>query len=314
MIHTARQLKDMIRNLSRKNQVQAHILIRNYMMERFLERVALSPYRNSFILKGGMLVAAMVGIDDSRATMDMDATIKGYPVSVETIENIISEIISVKIDDGVKFKIKSISEIMDDAEYSGVRVGMETVFDGVITPLKVDISTGDAITPREIQYEFKLMFEDRNISILAYPLETVLAEKLETVIARTTTNSRMRDFYDIYVLSQRQAGNIESKVLTDALTATANKRNTTELMKEAAAVLPEIASSEAMQKLWRNYQKKFDYASDISWQVVMDSLQNLCVKADLIVEKSSVLDCLHTMETDKQESRTKNKTRDDFER
>lgn len=303
----------MIRNLSRKNQVQAHILIRNYMMERFLERVALSPYRNSFILKGGMLVAAMVGID-SRATMDMDATIKGYPVSVETIENIISEIISVKIDDGVKFKIKSISEIMDDAEYSGVRVGMETVFDGVITPLKVDISTGDAITPREIQYEFKLMFEDRNISILAYPLETVLAEKLETVIARTTTNSRMRDFYDIYVLSQRQAGNIESKVLTDALTATANKRNTTELMKEAAAVLPEIASSEAMQKLWRNYQKKFDYASDISWQVVMDSLQNLCVKADLIVEKSSVLDCLHTMETDKQESRTKNKTRDDFER
>lgn len=313
MIHTARQLKDMIRNLSRKNQVQAHILIRNYMMERFLERVALSPYRNSFILKGGMLVAAMVGID-SRATMDMDATVKGYPVSVETIENIISEIISVKIDDDVEFKIKSISEIMDDAEYSGVRVSMETVFDGIITPLKVDISTGDAITPREIQYEFKLMFEDRKISIWAYPLETVLAEKLETVIARTTTNSRMRDFYDIYVLSQRQGGNIESKVLANALAATAKKRNTTELMKEAAAVLSEVASSEAMQKLWQNYQKKFDYASDISWQSVMDSVRNLCVKAELTVEKPSVLDRLHTLETDKQENRTQSKTRDDFER
>ena len=148
MIHTARQLKDLIRNLSRDNRVEAHILMRNYMMERFLERVALSSYRDSFILKGGMLVAAMVGIN-SRATMDMDATVKGYPISVEAVKNIVREIVSVNIEDGVDFRIKSITEIMDDAEYHGIRASMETIFDGVITPLKVDISTGDAITPKE---------------------------------------------------------------------------------------------------------------------------------------------------------------------
>lgn len=313
MIHTARQLKDMIRNLSRNNSVEAHILMRNYMMERFLERVALSLYRDSFILKGGMLVAAMVGID-SRATMDMDATVKGYPISVEAIEKIIGEIVDVKIDDGVDFRIKSISEIMDDAEYNGIRASMETVFDGVITPLKIDISTGDAITPREIQYEFKLMFEDRNISVWAYPLETVMAEKLETVIVRTTTNSRMRDFYDIHILLQIHGSSIDSKILADALAATAKKRGSMELLKEASAVLSAVASSKSMEKLWRNYQKKFSYASEISWQEVLNSVRTLCAKAELTVENPYVNDKLRVLDLGSKESRTPRKIRDDFER
>ena len=196
MIKTARQLKDLIRNLSRKKSADAQLLMRNYMMERFLERISLSEYRDKFILKGGMLVAAMVGLD-ARSTMDLDATVKGANVNVEDIENLISAIVSVPLDDGVKFQLKSISEIMDEAEYPGIRVNMTTTFDGVVTPLKIDISTGDAITPREIRYSFKLMLEDRSIDIWAYNLETVLAEKLETIITRTTTNTRMRDFYDI---------------------------------------------------------------------------------------------------------------------
>ena len=181
MIKTARQLKDLIRNLSREKSADAQILMRNYMMERFLERISLSEYRDKFILKGGMLVAAMVGLD-ARSTMDLDATIKGANVNVEDIENLISSIVTVPIDDGVKFQLKSISEIMDEAEYPGIRVSMSTTFDGVVTPLKIDISTGDAITPREVRYSFKLMLEDRSIDIWAYNLETVLAENLVSII------------------------------------------------------------------------------------------------------------------------------------
>lgn len=155
MIKTARQLKDLIRNLSKKNAADAQILMRNYMMERFLERISLSSYRDKFILKGGMLVAAMVGLD-ARSTMDLDATVKGANVSVEDVENMMAEIIAVPIDDGVTFQVKSISEIMDEAEYPGIRVTMTTLFDGVRTPLKIDISTGDAITPKEVRYSFKI--------------------------------------------------------------------------------------------------------------------------------------------------------------
>lgn len=155
MIKTSRQLKDLINNLARKNAADAQLLMRNYMMERFLERVSLSQFRENFILKGGMLVAAMVGLD-TRSTMDIDATVRGAAVDVDHISDMISEIISVPVKDGVFFSLKSVSEIMDEAEYPGVRVSMETMFDGVRTPFKIDISTGDAITPREVLYRFHL--------------------------------------------------------------------------------------------------------------------------------------------------------------
>ena len=181
MIKTAWQLKDRIRNLAKNKSADAQVLMRNYMMERFLERISVSEYRDKFILKGGMLVAAMIGLE-SRATMDIDGTIKGINVSVDAVEKMIATIVSVSMEDGVEFQVKRISEIMDEAEYPGIRVSMETRFDGVRTPLKIDISTGDAITPREVRYRFKLMLEERSIDIWAYNLETVLAEKLETVV------------------------------------------------------------------------------------------------------------------------------------
>ena len=258
MIKTARQLKDLIRNLSREKSADAQILMRNYMMERFLERISLSEYRDKFILKGGMLVAAMVGLD-ARSTMDLDATIKGANVNVEDIENLISSIVTVPIDDGVKFQLKSISEIMDEAEYPGIRVSMSTTFDGVVTPLKIDISTGDAITPREVRYSFKLMLEDRSIDIWAYNLETVLAEKLETIITRTTTNTRMRDFYDIYILEQLHGTTLNPKILHDALLATAHKRGSEKYLNQAEEVFDEVENDSVMQKLWEAYRKKFSY-------------------------------------------------------
>ncbi len=270
MIKTARQLKDLIRNLSREKSADAQILMRNYMMERFLECISLSDYRDKFILKGGMLVAAMVGLD-ARSTMDLDATIKGANVNVEDIETLISAIVTVPIDDGVEFQLKSISEIMDEAEYPGIRVSMATIFDGVVTPLKIDISTGDAITPREVRYSFKLMLEDRSIDILAYNLETVLAEKLETIITRATTNTRMRDFYDIYILEQLHGITLTPEILHDALQATAHKRGSEQKLPQAGEVFDEVEDSPVMQKLWEAYRKKFSYASDLECNYGCDS-------------------------------------------
>ena len=274
MIKTARQLKDLIRNLSKDKSADAQILMRNYMMERFLERISLSEYRDKFILKGGMLVAAMVGLD-ARSTMDIDATVKGATVGIEDVENMIASIISVPVDDGVGFRVKRISEIMDEAEYPGIRVSMETEFDGVITPLKIDISTGDAITPREVRYSFKLMLEDRSIEILAYNLETVLAEKLETVVSRATTNTRMRDFYDIYILDQLHGNTLNRQTLYDALLATAKKRGTERHLAEAVDVLNEVESSSVMQKLWESYRRKFSYAADLEWNIIMGAVRSL---------------------------------------
>lgn len=274
MIKTARQLKDLIRNLARNKSADAQILMRNYMMERFLERISLSEYQDKFILKGGMLVAAMVGID-ARSTMDIDATVKGATVGIDTVKEIITSIISVPMEDGVKFRIKHISEIMDEAEYPGIRVSMETEFERVITPLKIDISTGDAITPREVRYSFKLMLEDRSIEILAYNLETVLAEKLETVVSRATTNTRMRDFYDLHILNQLHGHNIVPADLRAALIATARKRGTEKYLSDASAAFDEVESDFNMEKLWEAYQKKFTYAADLPWHTVMESIRSL---------------------------------------
>ena len=276
MITTARQLKDLIRNMSKKKSADAQILMRNYMMERFLERISLSEYKNQFILKGGMLVAAMVGLD-ARATMDLDATIKGTNVSVEDVEMIISKIISIPLNDGVLFRIKRISEIMEEADYPGVRVSMETKFDGVITPLKIDISTGDIITPREIKYNFNLMLENRTIEVWAYNLETVLAEKLETVISRNVTNTRTRDFYDIYILQKLYGEQLSKDVLWDALVATAKKRETLEQIEteDIDEVFDEIQSSSVMENLWKAYQRNYSYSADIPWHTIMKSIRTL---------------------------------------
>lgn len=274
MIKSATQLKDLIRNLSRKKSADAQILMRNYMMERFLERISISQYQDKFILKGGMLVAAMVGLD-ARATMDMDATIKGVDVNLEEVENIIADIVSVPLEDGVTFRIKQVSEIMDEAEYPGVRVSMETEFDGVRTPLKIDISTGDVITPEEMQYNFKLMLEDRSIEVWAYNLETVMAEKLETVISRNITNTRMRDFYDIHILLNLYGNMLDTKILGEALQATARKRETEYHLKDAEKIFEEVQEDSGMEKLWKVYQKKFSYAADISWKMVMESVRKL---------------------------------------
>ena len=285
MIHSSKQLKDLIRNLSKEVGIEAHVLIRKYMMERFLERVSSSKYNGSFILKGGMLVAAFVGVE-ARATMDIDTTIKGIPVTIIDMERTITEISNIDLDDNVKFRIKKVSEIMDEAEYSGIRFSMDAVLDGAVIPLKIDISTGDVITPREMAYSYKLMFEDRTIPIMTYPIETVLAEKLETVISRSITNTRMRDFYDIHILLKSQ--NINADILALALERTAKKRGNFSLLENAENVLKIVKSDEDMKRLWDIYQKKFKYAGEYTWDEVIHSVRELSIEAKLDVEKISV--------------------------
>ncbi len=278
MIKTSRQLKALVRNLTKGDSLQAQMIMRNYVMERFLERISLSKYRNNFILKGGMLVSAMVGLD-TRSTMDIDTTLKNMPLSVANVKEMIEEIIAISIDDGMTFSIKSVGEIMDEAEYSGVRANLEATLETMRTPLKVDISTGDIITPREVSYTFKLMFEERTISILAYNLETVLAEKMETVIARGVANTRLRDYYDLYILQNEYTHVINMEQFKEAFLATSKKRNSIQLIAEGDRILKEIADSEVMQGLWKSYQKKFSYAEDISWEMVMDSIEKLFEQA-----------------------------------
>ena len=274
MIRTSRQLKALVRNMSKGSSTKALIIIRNYVMERFLERLSLSEYRSNFILKGGTLVAAMVGIDN-RSTLDVDATIKNIALSEESARKIVADVISIQLDDGMAFEIKSVAPIMDDAEYPGIRVSMETTLETMRTPLKIDFSTGDVITPHEVSYSFKLLFEERSISILAYNLETVLAEKLETLLARGTANTRMRDFYDIIALENTQWDNIDKAVLKSAFANTSENRGSVAVVANMDIILNEIENSPEMMALWAGYQRKFEYAVDISWDDVIRAVRKL---------------------------------------
>lgn len=288
MLKSSTQLKDLVRNLAKSTGIPNYILIRRYMMERFLERLSQTQYRDAFILKGGMLISEMVGIQ-ARATKDIDTTVAGLALTEESMDQIIRQIISVDLGDQVTFNLAGISPIMDESEYEGLRVGLETCLDNMITPLKIDISTGEAITPQAITYDYGLMFEDRTIEIKAYPIETVLAEKIETMISRADTNTRMRDFYDMHILLKSRSGEIDIDTLRSALDATAKQRGTADFLSGAESVLKVLENTPRMADLWRNYQMKNSYAKDISWNAVMLSARKLCLMSGLEVNKPSIL-------------------------
>lgn len=265
------QLKAIIKNIAKNKNISAALVLQNYMLERFLERVSLSRYHDNYIIKGGFLIASMVGLD-SRATMDMDATIKGYPVNEEAIRKMVEDIIAVPVEDAIHFCLKSVREIREGDEYTGYRVALTANYEKMAVPLKLDITTGDKITPREIEYSYKLMMEDRSIRVLAYNLSTILAEKLETVVSRGNQNTRPRDYYDIYILSKLQAKNIDVDSLKAALSATTAKRGSSELMMQYAEIMRTVKSSDVMKRQWDNYRKDFDYAAGIEFEETCDAV------------------------------------------
>jgi predicted nucleotidyltransferase component of viral defense system len=278
-MNTSTQLKALIRNLSKEKSVQAEIILRNFILERLLERISLSPFRDKFILKGGMLIAAMVGID-TRSTMDMDATIRGIPLSEEVLAEAMKVILDSPVDDGVKMTLKGFENIRDESEYPGIRISIEAILDKTRQVMKIDVTTGDKITPQAVEYSFRLLFEDRSISILAYNLETVLAEKLETILSRSTTNTRMRDYYDVYILTALRAQDINWSLFPQAFKNTAEKRGSySHLLKTGDDIMGEIEQSQVLADLWSRYQQKNSYADDLTWTQVIASVKELYVKA-----------------------------------
>ena len=272
MIQSANQLKAKVRNLSGSDSTKAQTLIRNFVMERFLERIALSPYRNNFILKGGMLVAAVVGLD-TRATMDIDTTVRFLTLSKVNAIKIIEDIIAVEIYDGIEFKITKVVDTMEERDYSGIECMLEATLDKMRQTIKIDISTGDIITPGAVEYFYPLMFEKRSISLWTYNLETLLAEKLETIMTRGIANTRMRDFYDIHVITLQET--FDHHVLKEAFMATSESRNTISQLPEFRSILQTIETDENMAKLWSRYREESFFVENLSWITVVNSTKLL---------------------------------------
>lgn len=271
----AMQLKAAIKMLAQEKHLSAQLVMQNYMLERLLERISLSPYRDNFILKGGLLIASMVGLH-SRATMDMDSTIRNYPVNETTVREMFEVIIGIELEDDITFTLQRIGKIREKDEYDGYRVSLTANFAPMQIPLKLDVTTGDKITPAAIEYRYPLMFEDRELSIFAYNLETILAEKIETVISRGDQNTRPRDYYDIYILAELKGDSINMKLLQKALSATAQKRNTIDLMKQYGEIMLQVQASDVMQEYWRNYQRDFEYARYVDFPSVCETVKKIC--------------------------------------
>ena len=271
---TPEQIKGRIKSVAKQNNADARTLMRIYMMERFLERLAQSEYRDNFIIKGGILVTAMIGVAH-RSTMDIDTSMKNLNLSAEDALRVVNQVKDIDLDDGVSFEVTDVSNIMDEMEYPGIRVTMNANVGRLITPLKIDISTGDVITPRAIEFNYDLLLEDRSISLWSYNLETILAEKLQTVLARGILNTRMRDFYDIRMLLDTYEDKVNKAVLKDAFAATCKKRGTDHLQEQAEEIIKIIEANEQLQVLWRAYEKKYSYAADIDYASVISGVRKL---------------------------------------
>lgn len=265
------QLKAYIKKMAAEKNISAQLVMQNYMMERLLERVSLSKYKENFILKGGFLIAAIVGLD-TRTTMDLDTTIKGFELTHDSIREIFEDICKIAVEDDVTFSVNRTTDIRETDDYPGIRVSLTASYPPLKVPMTVDVTTGDKITPREIEYTFRLLFDERSISIMAYNLETILAEKLETVLSRNIANTRPRDFYDVYILYTLRGSECDPAILKTALEETAKKRGSLSVLGQYESIIDSIRMDSGMQTFWANYQKEFDYAKDVSFDQTCDAV------------------------------------------
>lgn len=269
----AMSLKAKIRNIAKQKNIPAQVILQNYMFERLLVRLAKSKYKDKFVLKGGMLVAAIVGLDN-RTTMDLDTTLKNLPLTSEIIKTALTEICNIPFEDEVIFEIGNITPIREDDIYGGYRVMIAAKYDTLMTPLSIDVSTGDAITPHAVEFTFNEIFdEDKSFELWAYNIETVLAEKVETILRRTVFNTRPRDFYDAYILATTQK--FDKSIFKEALCATAEHRGTTEQISNVDQILKNISESKELLIMWDKYRKHFAYAENIPYESILDELKNL---------------------------------------
>lgn len=274
MYLTPAQIKGRIKNVAKQNGSDPITLLRIYMMERFLERITYSKYKDDFIVKGGILVTSMIGIS-MRSTMDIDTTIRNFDLTKEETTRIVNEIKDISLDDHIEFILNDVSDIMDNMEYPGIRIHMDVKLENLIVPIKIDISTGDVITPREIRYEYPLLLEDKSIQLWSYNLETILAEKIQTILSRGLLNTRMRDFYDVTTLFDRYNDQINYNDLLLAFDKTCSKRETLSLLEHYEEILCSISEDSTLQNLWKNYCRKYKYASHIEFSTNLEIIKQL---------------------------------------
>lgn len=270
MSSKAMSLKGKIKNYAKSKSIAAQVILQNYMFERFLARLSMSDYREKFVVKGGMLIAAIVGLD-TRSTMDLDTTLRNLPLTEEKIMEAVESVCKISLDDDVIFEVKSIAPIRKDDRYGGFCVRLDAIYDTIVTPLSIDVSTGDVITPDAVEYEFYGIFDEEvRIKLWGYNIESIMAEKVETILSRGIFNTRPRDFYDVYILGTTQR--YDKKIFLKALEATAIHRGSSEQIVDKTGIIEKLSASEELIQMWEKYRKKFSYASEIQYADVMDVL------------------------------------------
>lgn len=273
----ATQLKARINAMAKEAGIPAQAMMQSYLLERLLERLSNSPWRNNVVIKGGVLISSLVGVS-SRTTMDLDTTVRGFDLTHESAERAFREIISGRADDDWEFEFDRTEDIRETDDYPGARVHLRAIYAPMAIPLTVDVTTGDKITPNAVEYRYPLLFDEGEISLMAYPIETVLAEKLETIISRGVANTRPRDFYDIHVLMNTKCDCIDMDVLRDALESTCGKRGSWVTITRWANILDGVASDATMLAQWAKYARKNPYAAGVS-------LQECCATAKNVLSK-----------------------------
>ncbi len=266
---SAEQIKGAVKNIAKKMNLKPQEILQIFMFERLVERLSVSQYKENFILKGGLLIASMIGIAE-RTTMDMDTTIQGLPMTEQEMEKVLKEILDIDVGDGICFEFIGMQPIREDDEYNNFCVSISAKYGKMNIPMKIDITTGDKITPRQIDYGYKFMFEEKSVLVKAYTLETIFAEKYETVIRRNIGNTRARDFYDLFVLMKIKKNEIRWDILKEAVLATSEKRGSSEELKEYREIIEEMRESDFLKRIWVKYQEENTYSEGIRFESIID--------------------------------------------
>lgn len=276
---TPEQLKGTIRSMAAKKNLRAQEILQMFLFERVLERLANSAYKKNFILKGGLLISSMIGIGE-RTTMDMDTTVRGIQMEEDEIVKAVKEILAVDVGDGIAFKYQNIEPIREDDAYNNFRVHLRAKYGKIDSPMKIDVTTGDVITPAAIQYEFPMLFDEKTVPVMAYTLETVLAEKYETIIRRNIGTTRARDYYDLHTLFRSRKSEVRPEILKAAVLHTAKKRDSVRDIEDWKDIVKDIREEPQMYLLWDNYVAENKYIGDLDFHVVLDTVEDVAKLLD----------------------------------
>ena len=269
--------KAKVKQVAKDKGITAQQVQHNYLIEAFLTKLSLSTHKSNFIVKGGFLIGGMIGLE-LRATMDLDTTVKGFELTPENLSRVAEEIINIPTEESFTFVFQGVEEIRETDDYPGYRMKLFANFEQINEVITVDVTTGDVITPKEIDFNLKKMFSEDKIELLSYPIETVLAEKLETILSRGIGTTRPRDFYDVYLITKTQKYNINT--FKKAFSSTAKHRGTEEKIKNVPEILKVIKESRILKKQWEKYQREYLYARDITYDDTVMALYELMKCSD----------------------------------